>query len=396
MDVDEKSEKSEDKQVKEEPTKKDAKRDPKKDAEKDEKDKKDQKEAKEAKEARPAKKEQKENDAKSQKGSINPGLSFAALQDEEEDDGVDVSAWDALYLSPEILTGISKMKFTTPTSVQQTCIPQILEGHDVVGKASTGSGKTLAFGIPILEHCLKRPRKENKESNKESYPTALILSPTRELAHQLAKHIGELASVTPGPDAKIALLTGGLSVQKQQRLLAGADIVIGTPGRAWEILSGGKGLINKMQLIKFLVIDEADRLLSQGHYKELEQVLDALDRVETFDVPEAEGQGQDGSEKSNPMAARQTLVFSATFHRDLQQKLSGKGQWRGGDLMNTKESMEYLLKRLQFREEKPKFIDMNPVSQMAENLKEGLVECGPMEKVSHQPSHKLEILPTIN
>lgn len=386
MDVDEDNKESEDKQVKEESkAKKDAKKDPKKEPKMDTKEdaQKGKRDQKEAKEAKPAKKEQKENDAKSQKGSINPGLSFAALQDEEEDDGVDVSAWDALGLSPEILTGISKMKFTTPTPVQQTCIPQILEGHDVVGKASTGSGKTLAFGMPILEHCLKRPRKENKVSNKESYPTALILSPTRELAHQLAKHIGELASVTPGPDAKIALLTGGLSVQKQQRLLAGADIVIGTPGRAWEILSSGQGLINKMQLIKFLVVDEADRLLSQGHYKELEQVLDALDRVETFDVPEAEGQQQDGPEEtSNPMAERQTLVFSATFHRDLQQKLSGKGQWRGGDLMNTKESMEYLLKRLQFREEKPKFIDMNPVSQMAENLKEGLVECGPMEKVN--------------
>lgn len=357
--------------------KQDAKKEAKKEARKEAK--------KQAKEEKTAKKEsQKEKDAKGQQnGSVKPGLSFTALQEEEQDDGADVSAWDALGLSPDILTGISKMKFTTPTSVQETCIPQILEGHDVVGKASTGSGKTLAFGIPILEHFIGRTQAKGKEGNsKGSSPVALILSPTRELAHQLSKHIGELASNTPGSDAKIALLTGGLSLQKQQRLLAGADIVIGTPGRVWEILSTGQGLIRKMQLIKFLVIDEADRLLSQGHYKELEQVLDSLDRVETFDLPEEQENKDTDKEDENIMEQRQTLVFSATFHKDLQQKLSGKGQWRGGDLMDTNESMEYLLKKLQFREEKPKFIDMNPVSQMAENLKEGIVECGAMEKVS--------------
>lgn len=364
--------------------KQDAKKDSKKEAKKEFK----KESKKQAKEANAAKKEQqKEKDAKSQtNGGIKSG-SFAALQEEGEDDGVDVSAWDALGLSPDILTGISKMKFSTPTSVQQACIPQILEGHDVVGKASTGSGKTLAFGIPILEHFIGRTQSKRKVGSKEgSYPAALILSPTRELAHQLSKHMGELASNTPGPDARIALLTGGLSLQKQQRLLAGADIVIGTPGRVWEILSTGQGLIRKMQLIKFLVIDEADRLLSQGHYKELEQVLDSLDRVETFDVPEQQEKKISDKDDTNTMAQRQTLVFSATFHRDLQQKLSGKGQWRGGDLMDKQESMEYLLKKLQFREEKPKFIDVNPTSQMAENLKEGIVECGAMEKVSsHVP-----------
>jgi len=113
-----------------------------KDSKKD--DKKEQKE-------KPAKKDQKEKNAKNeQDNDIKPGLSFAALEEEEEDDGVDISAWEYLGLSPEILTGLSKMKFAKPTSVQETCIPQILEGHDVVGKASTGSGKTLAFGIPIL------------------------------------------------------------------------------------------------------------------------------------------------------------------------------------------------------------------------------------------------------
>lgn len=348
----------------------------------------DKKEAKDAKkkEAKAAKKEQKEKGSAIQRDmSINAGLSFAALQDTEEDDGADVSAWDSLGLSPEILTGLSKMKFGSPTSVQEACIPQILEGHDVIGKASTGSGKTLAFGIPILEHYLEKKRddisaQKEQMSEKDSTPIALILSPTRELAHQLSKHIGELIAQAPGVNARIALLTGGLSVQKQQRLLSGADIVIGTPGRVWEILSTGQGLIRKMQQIKFLVVDEADRLLSEGHFKEVEEILNSLDRVEDGEVPDGEDQASE--EESDPSSERQTLVFSATFHRDLQQKLAGKRKWTRGDIMDKKESMDYLLQKLNFREEKPKFIDMNPISQMADNLKEGIVECGAMEKVS--------------
>ncbi|KAK1149205.1 ATP-dependent RNA helicase [Aspergillus melleus] len=331
------------------------------------------------KEKNAAKKEQKQKATNVQDKDIKSGLSFTALQDEEEDDGVDVSAWESLGLSPETLAGISKMKFTTPTSVQTTCIPPILEGHDVVGKASTGSGKTLAFGIPILEHYLEQKKKDTETASekKESSPIALVLSPTRELAHQLVKHIGELISHAPGVNARIALLTGGLSVQKQQRQLAGADIVVGTPGRVWEVLSSGQGLIRKMQGTKFLVIDEADRLLSEGHFKEAHEILGALDRVEDGNVSDEEN---DESHEADPRSQRQTLVFSATFHRDLQQKLAGKGRWTGGDLMNKQESMEYLLQKLNFREEKPKFLDVNPISQMAEGLKEGIVECGAMEK----------------
>ncbi|KAE8356453.1 P-loop containing nucleoside triphosphate hydrolase protein [Aspergillus coremiiformis] len=331
-------------------------------------------------EKKKAKKEKKVKAVIEDDKSLQAGLSFAALQDEEEDDGADISAWESLGLSPEILTGLSKMKFTTPTSVQKACIPPILDGHDVIGKASTGSGKTLAFGLPIIEHYLEKLRsKTQTDSEKtESTPIALILSPTRELAHQLAKHIGEVISHAPGINARIALLTGGLSMQKQQRVLAGADIVIGTPGRVWEVLSSGQGLIRKMQAIKFLVVDEADRLLSEGHFKEAHEILAALDRIEDGGFPDDSSDKSD--EETDPKSQRQILVFSATFHRDLQQKLAGKGKWTGGDIMSQKESMEYLLQKLNFREEKPKFIDVNPVSQMAENLKEGIVECAAMEK----------------
>ncbi|KAF4763396.1 hypothetical protein HAV15_001600 [Penicillium sp. str.  len=335
------------------------------------------KEEQKSKEQKP--KEQKPKESKpAQNQNIKAGLSFAALDDVEEDDGVDVSAWDGLNLSPETFTALSKMKFSSPSAIQKASIPAILDGHDVVGKASTGSGKTLAFGIPIIEHYLDKRGKQGEqsaESEKNKTPIALILSPTRELAHQLGKHIGELIANSPDTNARIALITGGMSIQKQQRQLATADIVVGTPGRVWEILSTGTGLIRKMQKIQFLVVDEADRLLSEGHFKEVEDILNALDKHQAGDIADAEQE-----EEEEAPSHRQTLVFSATFHKDLQQKLAGKSRWSGDDMLDNKASMEYLLKKLNFREEKPKFIDVNPESQMAIGLKEGIVECPAMEK----------------
>ncbi|CAG8037786.1 unnamed protein product [Penicillium nalgiovense] len=329
------------------------------------------------KEQKPKEQQPKESKA-AQSQSIKAGLSFAALDDVEEDDGVDVSAWDGLNLSPETFTALSKMKFSSPSAIQKASIPAVLDGHDVVGKASTGSGKTLAFSIPIIEHYLDQRGKQEEQSDKSDKnksPIALILSPTRELAHQLGKHIGELIANSPDTNARVALITGGMSIQKQQRQLATADIVIGTPGRVWEILSTGTGLIRKMQKIQFLVVDEADRLLSEGHFKEMEDILNALDKHQAGDIADMD-QEEEEEEPSN----RQTLVFSATFHKDLQQKLAGKSRWASGDMLDNKESMEYLLKKLNFREEKPKFIDVNPESQMAIGLKEGIVECPAMEK----------------
>lgn len=301
---------------------------------------------------------------------------FAGLGDEVQEDDVNTSAWDSLGLSQETLSSLSKLKFSRPTPIQSAAIPEILDGHDVIGKASTGSGKTLAFGIPILEHYLesKTDRRKASQASEDTHaPLALILSPTRELAHQITAHLTALCSHSSFDGPSIATVTGGLSIQKQQRLLSKADIIIGTPGRLWEVISQGQGLLKRLQKIMFLVVDEADRLLSEGHFKEVEEIWNVLDKddedVENDDVDSSAEQQQ-----------RQTLVFSATFHKGLQQKLAAKGKF-GGELMDKKESMEYLLKKLRFREDKPKFIDVNPVEQMAQGLKEGLVECAGTEKV---------------
>ncbi|KAI1380217.1 DEAD-domain-containing protein [Hypoxylon crocopeplum] len=311
------------------------------------------------------KQKKRKNSNKTQDSELETNV-FAGIDAlDEPQDELDLSAWVSLDLSPRILESLAKLKFSKPTPIQAAAIPQTLAGHDVIGKASTGSGKTLAFGIPIVEKWLELSEMDDAPQAAFKVPLALVLSPTRELAHQLTDHIKNLCAGLPN-SPYVCSVTGGLSVQKQQRQLAKADIVIGTPGRLWEVLSSSSDLTNSFKGIRYLVVDEADRLLTEGHFKEAAEIFNALDRVEV-----------DEDEEEVAPSPRQTLVFSATFHKGLQQKLAGKGRY---DLMSQQDSMEYLLKKLNFREEKPKFIDVNPVSQMAEGLKEGLVECGAMEK----------------
>lgn len=291
-------------------------------------------------------------------------------------------------LSSHTVSSLARLKFISPTPIQAAAIPEILNGHDLVGKAVTGSGKTLAFGIPVLEHYLKTRNKvevEAKHAEEHMYPPiALILSPTRELAHQLSTHLTDLCSTPLFKGPSIATLTGGLSSHKQHRLLKNADIIIGTPGRLWEIMNGENKLMRWLRNVKFLIVDEADRLLSEGHFEEVEQILNALDREDETHKDDHDDRGEGNIQKE----LRQTLVFSATFQKDLQQRLAGKGRSFGGDLMDKQESMEYLLRKLRFREGKPKFIDANPISHMASRLQEGIVECAGLEKV-HQLVHSL-------
>ncbi|KAM0343497.1 hypothetical protein ACHAPU_008528 [Fusarium lateritium] len=315
-----------------------------------------------------------------QKSSTRGGNTFGALADgnelaEQED--LDMAAWVPMNLSPQIISAIAKLKFTKPTKIQAKTIPEIVAGGDVIGKAQTGSGKTLAFGIPMVERWLEM----QEQGVKRTGPMAVVLSPTRELAKQLGDHLKALCDgLSSAP--YVCVVTGGLSIQKQQRQLEKADIVIGTPGRLWEVLSGDRALQSRFAKIKFLVVDEADRLFKVGQFKEAEDIIGALDGkrpgddAESSDEEEEDDDDDDDEEaEEGEIKGRQTLVFSATFDKDLQTKLAGKGKSTGND----DEKMAYLMKCLKFRGE-PKFIDVDPVSQMASGLKEGLIECGAMEK----------------
>ncbi|KAG6309074.1 hypothetical protein E4U45_002371 [Claviceps purpurea] len=339
----------------------------------------------------------------------NAFSALAALEDDKaEGEDLDMTEWVALNLSPSLVSAIAKLGFAKPTAIQQKSIPEIVAGGDVIGKAQTGSGKTLAFGIPIIERWLETHEDEivdavvddededespssattaankskGKKTNKPKAPLAVILSPTRELAKQIGEHIKAVCDGLPASSPYVCVVTGGLSIQKQQRQLQKADIVIGTPGRLWEVLDGDASLQEQFTKIQFLVIDEADRLFKVGQFKEAEDIIGALDRQ----TPEAgysdSSSDADSDAGGNKSRDRQTLVFSATFDKDLQTKLAGKASKAsksGGSGGPADDQMAYLMKCLKFRGE-PKFIDVNPIGRMAAKLREGLIECGAMEK----------------
>ena len=291
-------------------------------------------------------------------------VSFQVLRKRGISQQTDTSAWQALNVSEEMLSAVSSLGFTKPTAIQTSTIPSILEGKDVIGKAVTGSGKTLAFGIPVLERWIELPKDRE-------IPIALILAPTRELAHQLHEHLTRLAETLEGKPS-IVRVTGGLSILKQQRQLQRADIIIATPGRLWEVINDSQGLIDRLKQIKFLVVDEADRLLSEGHFKEVEDILDTLDRKVIDDDKD--------TDTETTTFERQILVFSATFHKDLHQKLAGRLKTSSAaNLLSNQQSLAYLLQKLPFRT-KPVFIDANPTSQMSEHLDESIIESPAMEK----------------
>jgi ATP-dependent RNA helicase DeaD len=192
--------------------------------------------------------------------------------------------FNELGVSPEILKAVDKMGFEEASPIQTAVIPVAMSGRDVIGQSSTGSGKTAAFGIPALE----------KIDPKLRAVQALILCPTRELALQVAEEIAKLATFKPG--IREVPIFGGQSYDRQFRALAGgAQIVIGTPGRVLDHMRRGT---LKLDSLRMLVLDEADRMLDMGFREDIEQVVAA--------APES----------------RQMLFFSATMPKPIQDLIS--------------------------------------------------------------------------
>ncbi len=185
-----------------------------------------------------------------------------------------------LGLSADILKAVDKMGFEEASPIQSAVIPTILEGRDVVGQSSTGSGKTVAFAIPAIE----------KTDPKVRAVQVLILCPTRELAVQVAEETGKIAFFKRGVMG--VPIYGGQSYERQFRALAaGAQVVIGTPGRVMDHMERGTLKLDKLKLV---ILDETDRMLDMGFRDDIEKILKA--------VPEQ----------------RQLLFFSATIPRTIQ------------------------------------------------------------------------------
>lgn len=299
-------------------------------------------------------------------------LDEVALGEDEELDSADLAEWEAVGISPDMQKALAGLKFTKPTPVQVSSIPLILDGRDVVAKAETGSGKTLAFGIPIIEKFLERSDLVSKGGAKaHDGAWALIISPTRELAHQIGRHLEALCQSGTFEAPRIAIVTGGLSVHKQERVLTTADIVVATPGRIADVMNSAKeDIMHRLRGVKYLVLDEADRLMSGGRifseYKEVATLIADISRRD---------------EKDSRPEARQTLLFSATFDRVLQSKLGQNKFQRMGAKKYEDETLDWLKSNFKFYDEQgPQWIDLNRGNQVATGIKEGMVECGSMEK----------------
>ncbi|KAK9479390.1 P-loop containing nucleoside triphosphate hydrolase protein [Lipomyces japonicus] len=317
---------------------------------------------------------------------------FSALAPEEAE--VELPEWtNVVSLSDALLRGLKDLAFDRPTDIQRQTIPLITSGRDVVGKASTGSGKTLAFGLAILDRILSSFKDPISQRNSLTFasapaPTALIFAPTRELVQQICDHVTAVSKYTT---ANIVSITGGLAIQKQRRVLGYfPDIIVATPGRMHELLtSDTEGLIKWISKVEILVLDEADRLLQEGHFKELDEILDLIGQ--NNDDDEDLDETTNAVETQNTHRPRQTLVFSATFEKDLTKKLQTKQSSAGSGgkkkqpfVSNTiegkKDTMEYLLQKLNFRDEAPEFVDVNPEETIKRDVLEGVIMCDHMEK----------------
>ncbi|MFN0048081.1 MAG: DEAD/DEAH box helicase [Cytophagales bacterium] len=186
------------------------------------------------------------------------------------------------HIHPSIKKSLAELGFKRPTDIQFKAIPSIMNGEDVMAIAQTGTGKTAAFAIPIINHLL------NHYSSHEGV-RALVLAPTRELAVQIH---GVFTSIAQYTDLQIIALVGGLDQETQiSALQAGADIVIATPGRMFDLIYQGHVKITKTEI---LVLDESDQMLALGFMKDIQDVKKFLPKI------------------------HQTLFFSATINEEIK------------------------------------------------------------------------------
>ena len=199
-------------------------------------------------------------------------------------------SFESLGLRAELLRAVSEKGYNEPTPIQRQAIPIILEGRDIMGGAQTGTGKTAGFTLPLLERLMST----NKEHKGRRPIRALVLTPTRELAAQVAESVQTYGRHLP---LKSTVVFGGVSINPQKmKLIKGVDILVATPGRLLDHVSQKSANLSQVDI---LVLDEADRMLDMGFIHDIRKVLALLPKQ------------------------KQTLLFSATFSNEIKQ-LSNK------------------------------------------------------------------------
>jgi superfamily II DNA/RNA helicase len=195
-----------------------------------------------------------------------------------------------LGLITPLLARLAELEYKQPTPIQAQAIPSVLAGRDLIAGANTGSGKTATFALPMLQQ-IRADISSGSKNSKGNFVTGLILVPTRELAKQVADSIKSYAVHFNG-EIKTLAVFGGVSVNTQMLALrGGTDILVATPGRLLDLISSNAIKLDK---VKTLVLDEADRMLSLGFTEELTALLALTPKK------------------------KQTLLFSATFPEQVQ------------------------------------------------------------------------------
>ncbi len=195
--------------------------------------------------------------------------------------------FEDLGLSADLLRTVDEEGYTEPTPVQERAIPLVLQGRDVLAAAQTGTGKTAAFTLPILDRL--RPYANTSFSPARHPVRCLVLTPTRELAVQVAEAIGTYSRHVP---LRSAVVYGGVPLDPQiKELRAGVEILVATPGRLLDLV--GQRAANLAQA-EILVLDEGDRMLDMGFMPDIRRILDLL------------------------LSRKQTLLFSATFSDEIK------------------------------------------------------------------------------
>ncbi|KAK9824180.1 hypothetical protein WJX72_008364 [[Myrmecia] bisecta] len=228
----------------------------------------------------------------------NTGINFDAYEDipvEATGENVPppIASFEDIQLGPALLANVKRCKYTKPTPVQRYSIPIGLAGRDLMACAQTGSGKTAAFCFPIIANILNSGG-EPSGRNRKAFPSALVLSPTRELSSQI---YDEARKFTYQTGLRCVVVYGGAPVVNQLRdMERGCDILVATPGRLSDLIERARVSLSR---VRYLALDEADRMLDMGFEPQIRRI------VEGEDMPR--------------VGERQTLLFSATFPKEIQR-----------------------------------------------------------------------------
>jgi ATP-dependent RNA helicase RhlE len=196
--------------------------------------------------------------------------------------------FDTLALDPKLLAAVVDSGYTSMTPIQAKAIPIVLQGRDVMGAAQTGTGKTAAFTLPLLQRMMNH---ENASASPARHPVrALVLTPTRELAVQVAENVAKYAKRS---SLRSMVVFGGVDMKPQTaELKAGVEVLIATPGRLLDHIEAKNCALHQ---VEYVVLDEADRMLDIGFLPDLQRILSYLPKQ------------------------RQTLLFSATFSPEIRR-----------------------------------------------------------------------------